>query len=143
MTTQTYRLKISRVNNLKLKTVTRFPSVVRVENFLTLTSENGVYTFGVDYSELSPGPISDASTAYIAIEDQTSGIFREVPLASLLTSGLASDLRAIAALTSTGIPVRTADDTWALRTLTGTANEITVTNGVGTAGIGHVALIIA
>jgi hypothetical protein len=36
---------------------------------------------------------------------------------------------AIAALTSTGILVRTADDTWALRALTGTANEITVTKG--------------
>ncbi len=45
-----------------------------------------------------------------------------------------ADLAAIAALTGTGGPFRTADDTWSLRTITGTANEITVTNGAGVAG---------
>lgn len=45
-----------------------------------------------------------------------------------------ADLTAISAITGAGIAVRTADNTWALRTLTGTANELTVTNGAGTAG---------
>jgi hypothetical protein len=45
-----------------------------------------------------------------------------------------ADLTAIAALTGTGIAVRTAADTWAQRTITGTANAITVTNGDGVAG---------
>lgn len=40
-----------------------------------------------------------------------------------------ADLDAIAALTGTGCLARTASNTWAVRTLTGTANEITVTNG--------------
>lgn len=44
---------------------------------------------------------------------------------------LANDLAALEALSGTGIAVRTATDTWAQRTITGTANEITVTNGDG------------
>lgn len=44
---------------------------------------------------------------------------------------LANDLAALEALSGTGIAVRTATDTWAQRTITGTANEITVTNGNG------------
>lgn len=47
---------------------------------------------------------------------------------------LANDLAAIEGLSSTGIAVRTATDTWAQRTITGTANQITVTNGSGVAG---------
>lgn len=134
MTTQTYRLKISRVNSLKLKVLSKFPADVQVGNFLTLTKDNGVYSFGVDYSKLTPGPISDPATAFVAIEDKTAGIYREVSLASLLTSGVDTDLQAIAALTGAGILVRTADNTWSLRTVTGTANEITVTNGDGVLG---------
>ncbi len=45
-----------------------------------------------------------------------------------------ADLDAISALATTGIAVRTAANTWATRTLTGTANEITVSNGDGVAG---------
>lgn len=45
-----------------------------------------------------------------------------------------ADLDAIAALGSTGFATRTASNTWAQRTITGTANEITVTNGDGVSG---------
>lgn len=47
---------------------------------------------------------------------------------------LDGDLTALAALSSTGIVARTTTDTYALRTLTGTANQITVTNGDGVSG---------
>jgi hypothetical protein len=47
---------------------------------------------------------------------------------------LANDLAALEGLASTGIAVRTATDTWAQRTITGTANEITATNGNGVSG---------
>lgn len=47
---------------------------------------------------------------------------------------LANDLAALEGLGSTGIAVRTASDTWAQRTITGTAAEITVTNGNGVSG---------
>jgi hypothetical protein len=45
-----------------------------------------------------------------------------------------ADLTAIAALASTGIAVRTASNTWAQRTIAGTAAELTVTNGDGVSG---------
>ncbi len=44
------------------------------------------------------------------------------------------DLSAIAALSGTGIAVRTASNTWAQRTITGTANVIIVTDGNGVSG---------
>lgn len=47
---------------------------------------------------------------------------------------LDADLTAIAALPSTGIAVRTASNTWAVRTLTGTSNRITISNGDGVSG---------
>jgi hypothetical protein len=50
------------------------------------------------------------------------------------TLALSNDLAALEGLGSTGIAVRTAADTWAQRTITGTANEITATNGDGVSG---------
>lgn len=50
------------------------------------------------------------------------------------TFALANDLAALEGLSSTGIAVRSASDTWVQRTVTGTANEITVTNGNGVSG---------
>jgi hypothetical protein len=50
------------------------------------------------------------------------------------TLALANDLAALEGLGSTGLAARTAADTWAQRTITGTANEIDVTNGDGVSG---------
>lgn len=50
------------------------------------------------------------------------------------TLALANDLAALEALSSTGLAARTGTDTWAQRTITGTANQITVTNGDGVSG---------
>jgi hypothetical protein len=50
------------------------------------------------------------------------------------TFALANDLAALEGLSSAGIAARTGTDTWAVRTLTGTANEIEVTNGNGVSG---------
>jgi len=44
------------------------------------------------------------------------------------------DLSALAGLSSTGLAVRTASNTWAQRTVTGTTNQVTVTNGDGVSG---------
>lgn len=56
------------------------------------------------------------------------------------TLALANDLAAVEALATTGLAARTASDTWAARTLTGTTNEITITNGNGVSGNPTVAL---
>lgn len=50
------------------------------------------------------------------------------------TPVFANDLGALEALSSTGLAVRTASDTWAQRTLTGTSNEVAVSNGDGVSG---------
>jgi hypothetical protein len=50
------------------------------------------------------------------------------------TLALANDLGALEGLGSTGFAARTAADTWAQRTITGTANQVTVTNGDGVSG---------
>jgi len=50
------------------------------------------------------------------------------------TFALANDLAALEGLGSTGIAVRSASDTWVQRSIAGTANEITATNGDGVAG---------
>lgn len=50
------------------------------------------------------------------------------------TLALANDLAALELLASTGLAARTGTDTWAQRTITGTANQISVSNGSGAAG---------
>lgn len=47
---------------------------------------------------------------------------------------LANDLSGLEGLSTTGLATRTASDTWTTRTLTGTANEVDVTNGNGVSG---------
>lgn len=49
------------------------------------------------------------------------------------TFALANDLAAVEAMTGVGLSVRTATDTWASRTLTGTA-RVSITNGSGVSG---------
>lgn len=134
MTTLNLRLKLTRVNALKLKVLPRFPASIQTGNFLTVASAGGTYNFGVDYTKLGPGPVADPTTAMVVVLDETAGVYKLVSLASLLVSGLDVDLQAIGALTGTGILVRTASGVWAQRTILGTANEITLTNGDGVAG---------
>lgn len=50
------------------------------------------------------------------------------------TFALANDLAALEGFSSTGLAARTGTDTWAQRTITGTSNEINVTNGSGASG---------
>lgn len=51
-----------------------------------------------------------------------------------ITLALANDLAAVEGLATTGLAVRTGTDSWTTRTITGTANETSVTNGDGVAG---------
>lgn len=134
MTVPVLKIKVLPKPVIKGRMDVRFPANIHTEKFLKVSRANGTYTFDIDYSLLTEGPILDPTTAFIAVDDQSSGLYKVVSLASLLTSGLDADLQAIAALTGAGILARTSDDAWALRTLTGTANEVTVTNGDGVAG---------
>jgi hypothetical protein len=51
-----------------------------------------------------------------------------------LTFALANDLAAIEGLTGTGVAVRTGADTWAVRTIAGTTDRISVASGDGVSG---------
>lgn len=86
MTTQNLRLKLTRVNALKLKVLLRFPASILTENFLTVVSANGTYTFGVDYTKLTPGPVLDPTAAMVAVLDEAAGIYRTISLSSLIAS---------------------------------------------------------
>lgn len=74
------------------------------------------------YYGLGTGGAGGSATSVIAIGG--SGAYQ----------ALDADLTAIAALSATGIAVRTAADTWALRSLAQPAAGITVTNGDGVSG---------
>lgn len=53
---------------------------------------------------------------------------------------LANDLLALETLNSTGLAIRSGTDTWTVRSIAGTTNQITVTNGSGASGNPTVAL---
>jgi hypothetical protein len=134
MTTPVLKLKIFPKPVIKGKMDVRFPAKVEAKNFLTVARANGIYTFDVDYTLLTPIDVSDPTTAMLAVLDETAGVYKIISLASLLISGLDIDLQSIAALTGTGILSRTADDTWSLRSLVAPAAGITITNPGGVAG---------
>lgn len=76
--------------------------------------------------------VTTATTRTVTIQDADGTMAYTADLAAY--QPLDADLTAIAALAGTGIAVRTAADTWAQRTITGTANEISVADGDGVAG---------
>lgn len=101
---------------------------------------------GVNATEIA---ILDGATVTTAelnyVSGVTSGI--QVQLDALSSGKMATadypDLVAIEALSSTGIAVRSGSNTWAQRTITGTANQITVTNGTGASGNPTIAAVVA
>lgn len=119
---------------IKLRSMVILPATVAGGIGIRVTKDNGIYSFDFDTSNFIAGPVSDPATAFIAVNDTTTGDYRNVSLASLLTSGLDADIQAIAALTGTGVLSRTADGTWALRTMQAPAAGLTITNPGGVAG---------
>ncbi|RUP42217.1 MAG: hypothetical protein EKK63_02650 [Acinetobacter sp.] len=74
------------------------------------------------------------SSNYPVITVNATGHVTSITLQSVGAFSLGPDLTAIEALSSTGIAVRSATNTWVLRSLSGTAGRITVTNPSGIAG---------
>lgn len=81
--TEVIKIKVIRKPVVKTRVNPRFPASVKVAEFLTLASANGTYTFGVDYTQLDPSPLSGLSTSFIAVYDATAGVYRQAPIASL------------------------------------------------------------
>lgn len=86
MTTPIIKIKVFPKPVIKGKMDVRFPANVEVEKFLTVVRANGTYTFDVDYTLLSSGPIADPTTAMVAVLDQSAGLYKIVSLSSLLAS---------------------------------------------------------
>ena len=120
-------------------------------NFFKLTNP-GAITFPRINADNSVSTLDAATfrTAIGAGTSSTTGTVTSVgvtaPAAGITSSGgpittsgsitlaLANDLAAVEGISGTGVAVRTTTDTWTTRTITGTANEITVTNGDGVSG---------
>lgn len=134
MTISRIKVKVVRKPIVKVKVIPKIPTDLISRNFITIVRDGLTYTFDVDYNLLQPGPVANAATTMVAVLDASDGTYKVVSLASLLTTGVDLDLQAIAALTGAGILVRTADNTWALRTMTPPAAGLTITNPAGTAG---------
>jgi len=101
----------------------------------------------IDDLGLSSGSgIADANASYITVEGE-AGLTSERTLAvgagmtltdaganSSLTVGLDADLVAIAALSTTGFPARTASEAWSLRSFAAGSSRLSITNPAGVAG---------
>ena len=80
---------------------------------------------------------TNATVTSVAVAQPAQGLTitgGPITTSGTFTFALANDLAAIESLSTTGIATRTATDTWAARTLTGTTNRINVGNGNGVSG---------
>lgn len=121
---QSFRLRLSR-NALKLKTATRIPAQLVAGTGVSITKANGVYTFDLDEDEIEDIATTAAQTAANAAVAAAVGVTIQEQDA---------DLQALADNSTDGLWTHTGAGTGAARTITGTANEITVTNGNGASG---------
>lgn len=107
------KVKVQRKAVVKLKVLPKFPSSVFGDAGIVITKNTGSYTISLD-------PV-----AVLAVIGLTPGVNVQAQDA---------DLQALANNTGTGIWTVTGAGTGAVRTITGTANEVTLTNGNGVAG---------
>lgn len=82
---QSYRLKLSRPS-LKLR-VTRIPTQIAEGTGIAVSKAVGIYTVGLDYSDLAEITIFDASQKLFAVYDRTTGVWNQVSFASLIAAG--------------------------------------------------------
>jgi hypothetical protein len=81
------------------------------------------------------GIVSVTSVAAVSTSNNLNIAGSPITSSGTFTFSLANDLLALSSLAAgTGISARTAANTWALRTIAGTANQISVVNGSGVAG---------
>lgn len=135
---------------LEYKTVAAGTGVSVTPSAGTLTIANtGVTSIvagtGVSVSGAT-GAVTINNTGVTSVNVATTSAALTVSGGPVTTTGTINvnaqaDINALASFnTSTGIAVRTAANTWALRAIAGTANQIAVTNGDGVAGAPTIAI---
>lgn len=95
-------------------------------------------TLSLSNTTVTPGTYGSTSqVASFTVDAQgrlTAASNASITPASIGAQPLDGELTAVAGLTTTGIAVRSAIDTWTTRSVQGTASNISVTNGDGVAG---------
>lgn len=119
---------------VKLKAVPVFPANVFNGPGIDVEKQSGNYTITLNVSNFQIGNVSPALAPIVyavswgnVTTDNPSGEFSLVPFAGLQSSS--SDLSSLAGLASYGLVARVGDADYVTTTLTGTANEVTVTDG--------------
>lgn len=80
-----YRLKLARVNSLKLRVSTRIPANLIGNEFITITrGANGEYNINADYTVLDPTAISNPAATFIAVLDSASGSYKIMSLSDVI-----------------------------------------------------------
>lgn len=103
---------------------------------ISITNGDGVSgnpSVALNITGLTADASPDGTADYVVTYDASASANKKVLLNNLPVT-LDADLVAIAALSTTGLAVRTASNTWALRSLTAPAAGISITNPDGVSG---------
>jgi hypothetical protein len=124
---------------VKLKALPSFPSQTTDGPGISIIRVAGNYTVSLDVSDFQRAVInsSEGDTQYMVAfgretTDNPDGEFTLVPFSSVQSAS--DELSSLAGLSSFGIVARIGTASYTVRTVTGTANEITITNGTGVSG---------
>lgn len=135
---------------LSLSTTTLFPGTtgirppsgttaqrVNTASYLRYNSDTNILEYFNGTVWVSLVASTGGTVTSVGITQPASGITvtgGPITSSGTFTVALANDLASLEGLASTGFSARTAADTWATRTFTGTADRLTITNGQGIAG---------